>query len=60
MEKLSLNVVFIGLFVGIAKIFQFYKNQNNNLLNNNIFICELISQHIVRLGHKPSSITKFQ
>ncbi len=36
MEKLSLNVVLIGPFVGNAKIFQCYANQNNTLLDNYI------------------------
>jgi hypothetical protein len=58
MENLLLNVVFLSPFVGIAKIWQGSQNQNNTLLDYYI-IHMCISQHTVRLGYKPSSITKF-
>ncbi len=46
-------------FVGIAKMWQGSTNQNNTLYWIIIsFICALISQHNVRLGHKPSFIKK--
>jgi hypothetical protein len=32
-EKLSLNVVLFGPFVGIAKMWQSFANQNNTLLD---------------------------
>jgi hypothetical protein len=59
MENLSLNVIFLSPFVGIAKMLQGSVNQNIFFSTVISFICALISKHNARLGHKPSSIPKF-
>jgi uncharacterized membrane protein YhaH (DUF805 family) len=60
MEKISLNVVLLSPFVGIAEMWQGFLQIKIILCWTIIsFICALISQHNVRLGHKPSCITIF-
>ncbi len=59
MDKLSLNVILLSPFVGIAKMLQGFINQNIFCWTIISFICALILKHNARLGHKPSSITKF-
>jgi hypothetical protein len=59
-ENFLLNLVLLNLFVGIIEIRQGFPNQNNILLDYYIIHIALILQHNVRLGYKPSSITKFE
>jgi hypothetical protein len=60
MKTLILNLVFLNPFIGIIEMWQGFPNQNNILLAYYVIHIALISQHNVRLGYKPSSITKFE
>jgi len=59
MESLSLNVIFLSRFVGIVKMFKALEIKIIFCWTIISFICALISQHNDRLGHEPSTITKF-